>query len=185
LLDPQLSVQANAGAHFIFKRHFWSHSYTQHAWTASSPSGLPKGVISFVGGPWLDGCDTGLCALIRSTSNRPMLADVIAGGNITSQFYPSSGAKPANPLLGSSIRTATFPDGFLGASLGVTILANGNLGVFSSGQTVDLGVSDITSAPVLADHVFAQIFYTVGAQRTLYYTNVDAAPEWLALNLAP
>lgn len=178
-LDPMLSIQANAGAHFIFKRHFWSNSYTQHAWTASSPTGSPKGAISFLRGA-SGACQSDLCALIRSTSNRPMLADVIAGGNITNQFYAPSGAQPGEPQLGASIRESA-----VWSFTGATVLANGNLGLFGFGRVEDQGFTNVSSAPTLLEPASNALFFTVGSQRSLHYWNFDSLPYDLGLDLAP
>jgi hypothetical protein len=108
-----------------------------------------------------------------------MLADVIAGGNITNQFYAPSGAQPGHPQLGASIRVSTF------GAFGATVLANGNLGLFGLGRVEDQGFTNVSSAPVYLEPAANALFFTVGSQRSLHYWDFDSLPYDLGLDLAP
>jgi hypothetical protein len=195
-IDAHLSIQHNFGAHMIFKRRYWSNSYTQYAYTATG-NGLPKGVVTFMGdGTTPKRCPSALCALIRDPAdNRPKLADLVsAGGNLTNRFARAVAAPPSfppslEPRVASSFLSNAYPHSAV--HMTYPVLANGHVGFFGglSGAVADLGFgASISSATTPAAYAGEHVFYTVGASNTLHYfmaTASSPAPFSLELDVLP
>jgi hypothetical protein len=191
-----LSIQLNLGSHFVFKRGLWSHNYSAYAWTAGAPNSVPKGVLGMIDSGDFNGrCATDFCAVARDpATNRPVVADLTVGGNITSRFTFPPGSQggfppPFQPPLASSVATRrAFLEPFLDQR--PLALANGHVGWLSvTGRTIDSNVgSNIVSQPFPVEYVFGQFLYTVGPSNTLYYfkeTNGVLTENSLGLNVAP
>jgi hypothetical protein len=176
--DAFLSIQHNAGSHFIFKRRYWSNSYLQYAWTASSPNGLPKGVLGFVnGGNQYQRCPGDFCAVVRDpTTNRPKVADLSTGGDITSRFAYPPGTQvfppPVQPPLASSVSTRQI--NITPMDLVPVALTNGHVGYLSwTGRVVDSSFgSGVVSQPFSVERLVGHILYTAGPTNTLHYLHL-------------
>jgi hypothetical protein len=174
-----VSVQANAGAHFVFARTGWTSHFTQHAWTAAAPV---EGVLS-LGGYLISGtCSKFGCALARdATNDNLMWAPLQNGGNLNNLFETFNswdmGGSPGQADRGKSSRT------YSRASNGELVETNN--WNFNSGTIISVP-GKIVSGVTVAPQVDWQVYFASnahGTNRLYHFDGIGRSFEDMGLDV--